>query len=394
MNKNYSLQVVEQLVHNLNAAGIRYCHWKGTEHLSTTLTGQGDLDLLFCREDSLKVWAVFADLGFKNYPAPAWKYNSGIQDFVGFDETSGKIVHLHTYFRLIMGDLQLQEYRLPWEDDLLASVAPAAEDIPMPVPSPEAELLVLLVRSCLKTRFRDHFFRAAFRKTLCKDYERNRVWLCESIDESKLKMLSDKWLHSDLWPQVREAVFSPGTPSGILKIRKRVAAKLAKFRTYGPLESFIRARLREAAWVFGAINKRYLHWAIPWGRAAGNGGAIICILGADGSGKSTLTSETVRWLTYKLGAILRKKRQTFQGPQGCQSRHDCHDRSLSTGPDIRFQRRSPLAGFRHLAFRMDQSSVRLGAWRLSTGRADKARPRHQTHGYSRRSHIAQTGHAT
>lgn len=303
MNRNYSLQVIEQLVGNLNAAGIRYCHWKGNEHLGTTLTGQGDLDLLFRREDSLKVSAVFADLGFRNYPAPAWRYSSGVQDFVGFDETSGKIVHLHTYFCLVMGDPQLQEYRLPWEDDLLASAAPAAEDIPMPVPGPEAELLVLLVRSCLKTRFRDRFFRAAFKKTLHKDYERNRVWLRERIDESKLKTLSDKWLHPDLWPQVREAVFSPVTPGGILRLRKRVAAELAKFRTYGPLESVVRARFREVAWVFGAINKRYLHRAIPWGRTAGNGGAIICILGADGSGKSTLTSEMIRWLTYKLGAI-------------------------------------------------------------------------------------------
>lgn len=303
MNRNYSLLVLEQLVHNLNAAGVRYCHWKGNEHLSTTLTGQGDLDLLFHREDSAKISAVFSDLGFKNYPAPAWKYNSGVQDFVGFDETSGKIVHLHTYFRLVMGDPQLQEYRLPWEDDILASAAPAEEDIPMPVPGPEAEMLVLLARSSLKMRLRDRFFRAAFRKTLFKDYERNRVWLSERIDESKLKVLSDKWLHPDLWSQVRDIVFLPATPSRILKVGKKVATHLAKFRTYGPMESLIRARFREAIWVFGAINKRYLHWAIPWGRTAGNGGAIICILGADGSGKSSLTSEIIPFLNYKLCAI-------------------------------------------------------------------------------------------
>jgi thymidylate kinase len=303
MNRNYSLQVIEQLVHNLNAAGIRYCHWKGNEHLSTTLTGQGDLDLLFHREDSARVSAVFADLGFKHYPAPAWKYNSGVQDFVGFDETSGKIVHFHTYFRLVMGDRQLQEYRLPWEDDILASAAPAEEDIPMPVPGPEAEMLVLIARSSLKMRFRDRFLRAAFRKTLSKDYERNRVWLSERIDEAKLKKLSDKWLHPDLWPRVRDTVFSPVSASGFLKLGKKVAAHLAKFRTYGPVESFVRARLREAIWVFGAINKRYLHWATPWGRTAGNGGAIICILGADGSGKSSLTSEIIPFLNYKLCAI-------------------------------------------------------------------------------------------
>jgi len=303
MNKSYSLQLVGQLVHDLNAAGVRYCHWKGTEHLGSTLSGNGDIDLLFHREDSRKVFAVFADLGFRNYPSVAWKQNSGVQDFLGFDETSGKIIHLHTYFRLIMGDPQLQEYRLPWEDDLLASAAPAAEDIPMPVPAPEAELLVLIARSCLKVRLRDRIFRSAFAKSINKDYERNRVWLCERIDEGKLEALSGKWLHPDVWPAVRTAAYSPATPAGILKLRKQVAPRLATFRTQGALGSAVRARFREMAWVLGALNKRYLHWPVPWGRTLGTGGAIICFLGADGSGKSTLINETVRWLTYKLGAI-------------------------------------------------------------------------------------------
>jgi len=303
MNKNYSLQVLEQLVSNLDRAGVRYCHWKGTEHLGTTLTGIGDVDLLFHRDDAPTVWAIFAEMGFRNYPAVAWKHSCGVQDFLGFDQTSGRIVHLHTYFRLVMGDPQLQEYRLPWEDDILASAAPSAEDIPMPVPGPEAELLVLIARSCLKVRLRDRLFRGAFRRTMLKDFERNRLWLSPRIDESKLKALSDKWLHPDLWPLVREAADSPATPSTILKLRRKVAPQLANFRTYGSFESLIRARLREVAWVYGAVNKRYLHWPAPWGRMAGNGGAIICILGADGSGKSTLISEVTLWLNYKLGAI-------------------------------------------------------------------------------------------
>lgn len=303
MKKNYSLQILGELVSRLDEAGIRYCHWKGTEHLGMTLTGEGDVDLLFHREDAAKVWAVFTELGFRNYPAAAWAYNSGIQDFVGFDETSGKIVHLHTYFRLVMGDPQLQEYRLPWEGDILDSAAPATEDIPIPVPGPEAELLVLIARSCLKTRLRDRILRAKFRRTVFRDYERNRLWLSERIDESKLKTLSDKWLHSELWPRVRDAAYSPATPARILKLGKGVARSLAKFRTYGPFESVVRARLREVVCVFAAVNKRYLHWAAPWGRTGGNGGAIICILGADGSGKSTIIAEMVPWLTYKLSAI-------------------------------------------------------------------------------------------
>lgn len=303
MIKNYSLQVLDQLVGELSAAGIRYCHWKGTEHLGTTLTGQGDLDLLFHRQDARQVETLLTRLGFKNYPAVGWKHSSGVLDFIGFDETSGKIVHLHSYFRLVMGDPQLQEYRLPWEDDILGTATPAAEDIPIPVPAPEAELLVLIARSCLKVRLRDRFFRRAFARTIAKDYERNRLWLSKQIDETRLNALSDKWLHPKVWPYVRNAAYSPATPSTVLRLRRHVAPVLAKFRTFGALQSFIRARLREVAWVFGALNKRYFRWAMPWGRTIGPGGAIICFLGADGSGKSTLIGESVRWLTYKLDAI-------------------------------------------------------------------------------------------
>lgn len=303
MTKNYSLQVLRDLIDDLNSSGVRYCHWKGTEHLDATLAGEGDVDLLFHRDDLQKVQAVFAALGFRYYAPMAGRYNSGVQDFIGFDETSGAIVHLHTYYRLVMGDPQLQEYRLPWEGDILATAAPNDAAIPLPVPAPEAELLVLIARSCLKARLRDRFFRAAYRRTLFKDYERNRQWLCERVDESKLRMLADKWLLSDLWPEIKEAAYQPVNAAGMLKLGKRVTARLARFRTYGRVESFVRGRLREAVWAAGAINRRYLYWPVPWRRTGGHGGAIICLLGADGSGKSTLTSEMHRWLTYKLDAI-------------------------------------------------------------------------------------------
>jgi len=303
MGDNSTLQLVEQLVQELGAADVRYCHWKSNEHLDESLVGEGDLDILIAREDSLRAEAVFAKLGFKHFLAVPTKRYNGITDFVGFDDKSGRLVHLHTHYCLTLGMHRLKDYRLPWEDELLRTVAPASGQTPIPLPSPEAEMLMLLVRNCLKIRIRDRLLPGLHARTLMNDFEPDRVWLHEQIDMPKLESLNKKWLNPGLWPQVKAIAESPCDRKAILRLKKGVLRQLSIFRTYSPLGSFFRVKQRELAWIIGVINKRYLHWPRPWGRTATTGGIIVCILGADGAGKSTLTKAIVRWLIFKLDAI-------------------------------------------------------------------------------------------
>lgn len=303
MGDNSTLQLVERLVRELGAADVRYCHWKSNEHLDESLVGEGDLDILIAREDALKAEAVFAKLGFKHFLSIPSKLYNGITDFVGFDETSGRIVHLHTHYCLTLGLHRLKDYRLPWEDEFLRTVAPASGQTPIPLPGPEAEMLLLLIRTCLKVRFRDRLLPGLHARALMRDFEPDRAWLHEQVDMRKLESLNGKWLDPRLWPQVKAIAGSPCDRGRLLRLGKGVRALLSNFRTYSPLGAFLRGGQREIAWVIGVINKRYLHWAMPWGRTATTGGIVVCILGADGAGKSTLTSEIVRWLTFKLDAI-------------------------------------------------------------------------------------------
>jgi thymidylate kinase len=303
MGDNSTLQLVEQLVQELGAADVRYCHWKSNEHLDESLVGEGDLDILIAREDSLRAEAVFAKLGFKHFLAVPTKRYNGITDFVGFDNKSGRLVHLHTHYCLTLGMHRLKDYRLPWEDELLRTIAPASGHTPIPLPSPEAEMLMLLVRNCLKIRIRDRLLPGLHARALMNDFEPDRVWLHEQIDMRKLESLSSKWLGPRLWPQVKAIAESPCDRKALLRLRKGIVRLLSIFRNYSPFGSFLRGRQREIAWMIGVINKRYLHWARPWGRTSTTGGTIVCILGADGAGKSTLTKAIVRWLIFKLDAI-------------------------------------------------------------------------------------------
>jgi thymidylate kinase len=302
-NANRTLELVTRLTQELHAANVRYCHWKSNEHLAASLAGGDDLDILISREDSALAEAIFARLGFKHFiPIPLKRYN-GITDFIGFDEASGNLVHLHTHYSLTLGVHRLKNFTLPWENDILKSVIPAPGETPIPIPSPEIEMLVLIVRTCLKIRIRDRVFGGQHRRLLRKDFEPDRAWLAERLDVLKLETASARWLPPQLWPVVRRAAAEPCNRKAILELRKAVLRHVSNFRTYGPVHALFSGLTREAAWVFGVLNKRYLQWPLPWGRTAPRGGAIICILGADGAGKSTLTREITRWLRFKLDAL-------------------------------------------------------------------------------------------
>lgn len=303
MSADGTLDIVTRLVRELNVAKVRYCHWKSNEHLAASLAGGDDLDILISREDSALAEAVFARLGFKHFiPVPLKRYN-GITDFVGYDPPSGKIVHLHTHYSLTVGVHRLKDYTLPWDIDILKSVVPAPGDTPIPIPSPEIEMLLLLVRTCLKIRVRDRVFGRGYQRLLLAEFEPDRAWLADRIDGLKLEKTCGQWLTPELWPLVRRTAGKPCNRTAILALRRGVLGQLSGYRVYGLIHAWFGGLAREAFWVFGVLNKRYLHWPFPWGRTAPRGGAIICIVGSDGAGKSTLTREITKWLRFKLDAL-------------------------------------------------------------------------------------------
>ena len=69
--------------------------------------------------------------------------------FLGYDEPSGRIVHLHLHFRLILGERLLKNYRLPWEAALLADAMPHPT-MPIRILDPASEAVLLAVRACLE----------------------------------------------------------------------------------------------------------------------------------------------------------------------------------------------------------------------------------------------------
>jgi hypothetical protein len=140
-----ALELIARLCEALTAESVRYCHWKSTATLDRAQLGEGDLDLLVERRSSQGFLHVLRRLGFKE--ARGGRELPGVFHAYGLDAPSGKLVHVHAHYALVLGDDMTKNYRLPVEDAYLAS---ATQGPVFRVPAPEFELAVLVIRLALK----------------------------------------------------------------------------------------------------------------------------------------------------------------------------------------------------------------------------------------------------
>ena len=142
--KNYFSQLSE----------IQYVHWKSNSHLDAALNGETDLDLLVSQKDAQQFRKITFEHGFKQMISSPEKQFPGLEDYLGFDPESGRLIHLHIHYRLIIGKQYAKNYHLPLEECLLASHQVVGG---VKTSSVEWELAFLIVRALLKIKDRKFF---------------------------------------------------------------------------------------------------------------------------------------------------------------------------------------------------------------------------------------------
>ena len=282
------LALVARLCEALEEEQVGYCHWKSNEALNRSLTGDNDLDLLVARPDQGHFLAVLGRLGFKAAALPPSREVPAVRHYYGLDP-SGRLVHLHAHFRLVLGDDTTKNFWLPVERAYLAS-SPAAELLP--VPAAEFELAVLVLRLVLKHSTWDAVLQA--RGALAASEARELVWLQERTTWEAADAVIAEHLPflAGVWPACKRAV-EPGCP---LPARMRAAARLARAlegcaRRPRPQDTALRLT-RRVSWG----SRRYL-LRKPVRKQLVAGGAVVAVLGGDGSGKSTAVDGLTRWLS-------------------------------------------------------------------------------------------------
>ncbi len=291
------LQLVESLCHTLERDGVVYCHWKSNEAIAKSANGENDLDLLIDRASAGKFAEILHQLGFKPAHLPPAKLLPGVNDWYGLDPACERLVHVHAHYQLVLGDDMTKNVRLPIERAYLDSVT---KDELFRLPSPEMEFVVFVVRMMLKHAPLDATLMA--QGSLGASEHRELVWLTERIDETTVSAILAEhlpFLEPGLFAECRAAIQPGVSPVTKALVARRLDAAL---RPQARLGVTVNTTLK--------ITRRFRHAFVRkvLGRKTRKrldiGGALIGVVGGDGSGKSSV----VKALTTGMGRDLDTRR--------------------------------------------------------------------------------------
>ena len=292
--KAAGLTAIASLFQELNRCAVRYCVWKSNVRLQQALRAETDLDLLVDRRHAAAFVALLGRHSIKLVkPAPGRDYPA-IENYLGYDEESGKIFHLHVHYQLVLGERYVKSCRLPIEERFLDHVQWRNG---VKIPSPELELIVLSFRVLLKYRVRDllkdllHIGTPGIPPVMRQEVSfllGQTSWdrISAALDE-----LSGVLPSSAVTDFLSKVLASQRAGYATWRLRARVWREMGAYRRhsrFGTAVQYIRGLMRENKYL--SRLRRVRKKTLP------RGGVTLALVGADGAGKTTLAQVLVRWL--------------------------------------------------------------------------------------------------
>jgi thymidylate kinase len=293
-----SLQSARKLFEAFALNNIRYCHWKSNLRLENGLLGKTDLDLLVDPAQADLLRRIFAEHNIKLVLAPAGKRYPGIEDYLGFDSESGKLFHLHVHYLLVLGEQFVKNYHIPLEQQFLNSTISVGGWIN--IPTPELELSILCLRALLKYRDRDALKDVlSIRSSGLPSHILNELaWLGRQTTMDRmaqvLSELSDILPASAILEFLETISSNPRNGWKLLQLRGQVRKALSRYQRHNRVEASLHY-FREL-WRRQALPR----FRPARGMTLPGGGVTITLIGADGSGKTTLCALLGNWLGWRL----------------------------------------------------------------------------------------------
>lgn len=288
------LEVCKQLFYQWNESDVHYCHWKSNEHLMEGLDGETDLDVFVYPNDKEKAEALLKECRYIQCQTQKGHRYPNVCEWIGFDASTGRLVHVHLHYQIITGTKFCKEYVFPI-DDLIIATRVLDKDSGIYITNPNLEIIILFCRIALKAKKKRGI-------SISKSDRREIAYLKERIQAENVLQLCKQLTGTDgkaLFALIMEENLSHNAWYKVYQIAHNW---LTPYRKYSPIHVFIRHNYYSLIHLFFLIaNKKfnccYIHRkTFPYHHLS------ICLLGQDGSGKSTITIELCKWLNWKVEA--------------------------------------------------------------------------------------------
>ncbi len=285
------MSLVMEVLRRFDERGVAYCHWKSNDHLDAALAADTDLDILVDPAGIDDAYAVFAELSCRRGRVANARNDVGLEDFLGVDDESNRMVHFHVHYRLPGGERHNKRFRLPWERLVLDTRV--RDESGVWVTAPALEVVLLLTRYALKLRGRDMVQGASGPGS-------ELAYLMARTDRDAVLNVGEQLLGESGRRALADCLdATPGTKQ-LYRLRRVVLRVLASQTSSRGPAAFSRRMNREAAWAMRGISRKVVPRPVLKGRGGTGGGVIIAFVGCDGSGKSTMVGETRAFLAPKL----------------------------------------------------------------------------------------------
>jgi thymidylate kinase len=286
-----ALELIVQLCNALTAEEIDYCHWKSNAALDRSATGDNDLDFLVNRLHVQRFVEILYRLGFKEALSPKEDELPGVRDYYGYDLRTGRLVHVHAHFQLILGNDLSKNYRLPLEKVYLES---SVQEGLFRIPAPEFEFVIFVIRMVLKHSTWDSILMRHGQLSSAEQRELETFSTPEMIAKAQAFLQHIPGLNSTLFNECLQTLQSGCSFWVKVRIGEKLQNLLQSTARYPHWRDILVKFTRRISQpiqrrVFGYQPKHLM----------ASGGLFVALVGGDGSGKTTIVNELCSWLSGK-----------------------------------------------------------------------------------------------
>ncbi len=272
------LKTYRALFRDLNNQ-IRYAAWKDCHKLKSYLNGEGDIDLLVDINQRKEFIHLIKEFGFIPAGYTILKFPD-VEHFYGFDEDSGKICHLHIYYRMTTGASHLKSYVLPLTKSVFKNRF--LNDYDVYEASFNDQSVIYTIRHHLK---KASIFGSLLWYREKDNYKIEYNYIQEGLGSNDVKDIKENEGRANDYSDFNSLTMDWSLNEYFKSLK--FARSFSEFRRFNSLQSLLASLKNIIILLFIRllnIKKNFKE------------GSVIAIAGVDGAGKSSMVDEVNKWL--------------------------------------------------------------------------------------------------